>query len=108
MTEFERGFKEGVEKATAPLFLDHDDYQPPTQINLKLEKRRKNLLTRKVTKWFAVYDNGGSGEFLVIKHSPFVEDSKSMLFDSKAEAEKKISGYPKRVGGYPIEIEETL
>lgn len=56
-----------------------------------VEELRKSLLTRKVTKWFDVYQHGDSFNM------------STCLWDSKAAAENDPSPY--RIGTYPIEIE---
>lgn len=99
MTEFERGFKEGVEKATAPLYTAFDEYQYPVMVNKKLEERRKNLLTRKVTKWVNLW-----------KQNEYIITGQTALYDNEATARKtaKELQRPLYIGTYPIEIKETL
>jgi hypothetical protein len=55
-----------------------------------VEELRKSLLTRKVTKWFDVYQHGDSFNM------------STCLWDSKAAAENDPSPY--RIGTYPIEV----
>lgn len=90
-------YRRGVEDATKPF-----DYGPLTAsrpdtylLNQKLEERRKQLLSKKVTKWVSIFrktsmEGGLSG----------------MIYDTKEEAEHFCSIYKSFVGAYPIEIKE--
>lgn len=66
---------------------------------------RKSLLTKKVMKWFAVYNNGGSGQFRISREDifDFSEDAKSKLFDTEQEALERIKTLPYPVGAFPVE-----
>lgn len=114
-TDYDAGYKAGVEQATLPLYTTGEDFSHtyhPREINDKLDERRKKLLTKKVTKYAIVCSRTrGEGQ----ARAYFVYDD---LFEGKipadAEAEQlRKAGAPAgrdfRVHGvFPIEIEIPL
>ena len=121
---YEQGYKQGVVDATQPLpplftgtredmnkadeipgYKSRSGLTSHGQINLHLENVRKKLLTKKVTKWFAVYDNFGTGSLRTYGEAIF---GKTTLFNTKEEALKQLDGVDVLVGAYPIEIEVKL
>jgi len=104
-TKMNTDYKRGVEDATTPLtpyerknWTAPDGVIDPDDVGHILAKRRKTLLTKKVTKWIGVYDqNNGIGSPC---YTAYVHDTK--------EAATKDSGYVRNVGSVPIEIEVSI
>jgi hypothetical protein len=80
--DYQRGFRYGVALATEQLYLSGEGPLYGHEVNQKLAKRAKNLLTKKVTKWINVW-----------RALPSVSDPASVrfgngfLYDNKEMAE---------------------
>ena len=114
-------YRRGVEDGTAAFGSEHvfpgtchkvhtpgcELWGEPLGVRIEklLKERRKTLLTKKVTKWFAVYDNFGTGSLRIYGEALF---GKTTLFNTKEEALKQLDGVDILVGAYPIEIEVEL
>lgn len=89
-------YRRGVEDATKPISTET---YADVYVNATLEKRRKELLTKKVTKWVNIYQSNSGKE---------IQTGYKSLYDSKSEA-VSCSKYPDSgfslIGTYPIEIE---
>jgi hypothetical protein len=96
---YEEGYKRGVEDATEPfgygvLGTTNND---TTRLNDRLSQRRKQLLTKKVTKWVGVY----AGDEIPLWFGRTV-------CDSKEQADKYYRLIENYLGAYPVEIEIPL
>jgi hypothetical protein len=92
----EADYKRGVLDGTQPF---PEPYMFPVNysteaINTGLLARRKKLLTKKVTKWFNVYNHGSQLNL------------STCLWDSDIEARRDSSPY--LIGTYPVEIEVEI
>ena len=97
---YEQGFKEGVEAAGRKILEElplSGITDPVDVLNAIPRFLRKKLLTKKVTKWVAVYNqNPGRSLSLLTSH----------IFDTRAEAERDSGCVP---GSHnPVEIEVPL
>ena len=97
----------GVKKATEPISVNNiaDAY-----VNNTLADRRKILLTKKVTKWFAVYNNDGSGSLRVVgQFTNYLGNGRgnAELFDTEEKALDRLIGLD-AVGAFPFEVEVEL
>jgi hypothetical protein len=90
-------YRRGVEDATKPLNLNPLTGHSASEIDEIVAERRKALLTRKVTKWVNIYQDGN-----------VIQTGYKSLYDSKEDA-ALFTKYPdygfKYIGTYPIEIE---
>jgi hypothetical protein len=107
-------YKRGVEDATKPLerplsgsgfFKIHFDAE--------VEKRRKSLLTKKITKWAAWYNNGGQGFPIFCVYQSWdmgKKEGTTRLWNSEREALDYVStpDFNRPVGVFPFEIEIPL
>jgi len=112
-------YKRGVEDATKPMTEDDPFYNDPKSgslsyfdfTNTVLSERRKELLTKKVTKWFLVYNNDNTGSLRICGQftNPWNNEGigKATLYNSREEA---LAAYHTLtiVGAFPIEIEVEL
>ena len=107
-------YRRGVEDALWPITFE--DVQKATASSPEMAvnvynriaaARRKQLLTKKVTKWFAVFDGGGLGH-ITLRNTDRSTEYTATLFDTKEEAEASIIGVVKPVGVYPYEIEVPI
>lgn len=100
-------YKRGIEQATQPLYLSNEGPIYGYEVNQKLAGRRKNLLTKKVTKWINIYCNFGTVDDPAALHE-FA--SGTLVYDTREAATcattfKQACAY---VGTYPIEIETEI
>ena len=98
---YEQGFKEGVEAAGRKILEElplSGITDPVDVLNAIPRFLRKKLLTKKVTKWVAVYNQNPGGVYPCYT---------SHIFDTRAEAERD-SGCVPRVATTSVEIEVPL
>jgi hypothetical protein len=112
-------YKRGVEDATKPMRYDDPVYTDPNRgglsyfdfANAVIANRRKTLLTKKVTKWFAVYNNDNSGSLRIVgqfTNGPGNGLGLAELFETEQEALNRIKYITTGVGAFPIEVEVEL
>lgn len=104
--DYQRGFRYGVTLATEQLYSGYDPVTIPIRdINKKLLERRKNLLTKKVTKWINIWETGPS-----VSDPASVRFGTGVLYDDKSTAEANVIDLTRRdfLGTYPIEIETEI
>ena len=108
---YRKGYKQGVLDATAPMKEGDPVYNDPSLGSLSffeftnyfLADRRKNLISKKVTKWV----NVGRVEPCVCDPSS-VRWGYGTLYDDKVTAESNSWSPAGYIGTYPIEIEEPI
>ena len=110
-------YRFGVERALAPLtddekrnWVQKGGYVDDLDMPYLLTARRKKLLTKKVTKWFAVYNNDSSGSLRVVgqfTNDPGNGQGIAELFDTKEKALYRLRGLD-AVGAFPFEVEVEL
>jgi hypothetical protein len=99
---YEQGYRRGVEDGTKPLYAGWEGSTVLTSVvNLRLGERRKELLTKKVTKWVIVLKKEDRSEERI---------PEGRLFDSEKSASKWCDGYygSSALGVFPIEIEVPI
>lgn len=98
-------YKRGIEQATQPLYLSGEGPLYGHEVNQKLTERRKNLLTKKVTKWINIWETGPS-----VYDPASVRFGTGVLYDDKSTAEANVIDPSRRdfLGTYPIEIETEI
>ena len=113
---YEQGYKRGVIDAGEKILNDMPLRGITDAVDLLNEIPRwlrKNLLTKKVTKWFAVYNNEGSGGLRIVgqfTNSPGNGLGNAELFDTKEEALAFLNVFEIAVpvGAFPFEVEVEL
>ena len=95
---YEEGYKNGIRVATAPI----DVYNvADLYVNEILEHRRKELLTKKVTKWVRICYDSNNGVLVVYPGS--------FLYNTEQEALGGPAAWEKiKTTAHPIEIEVPL
>ncbi len=95
-------YRRGVEDGTKTLYAGYPNAMVDTQtVNEKLLDRRKELLTKKVTKWVAVGLSPSNGK-------PYAQ---GYFQDTKESALANLTGDPSRpdhLGVFPIEIDVPI
>jgi hypothetical protein len=110
--QYKSGYKQGVVDGTRQLGPDEKNAitttcWPSLEVQNILDHRRKELLTRKVTKWVNVYNRlpipyGGTSPGLSV--SSTVYDTKEEAVEASKDGHGLVSVYT--AGTYPIEIDE--